>query len=116
MLLEVPPQFLDFLGVGNVLVRADDHAVLLVHELVHLGTYLLDGGLHLLAVDVDSYPAGAALCHKLVVCGKDASNVRHGMGRHKKTAVVLIDCGFLCLVNATTIGTVMRTLGRNSSG
>ena len=35
-----------------------------VHELVHLGTYLLDGGLHLLAVDVDGYPAGAALCHK----------------------------------------------------
>ena len=24
--------------MGNVLVRADDHAVLLVHELVHLGT------------------------------------------------------------------------------
>ena len=38
--------------------------VLLVHELVHLGTYLLDGGLQLLAVDVDGYPAGAALCHK----------------------------------------------------
>ena len=49
----------DFLGVGDVLVRADDHAVLLVHELVHLGTYLLDGGFHLLAVDVDGYPAGA---------------------------------------------------------
>ena len=74
----VLPQFLDFLGVGDVLVRADDHAVLLVHELVHLGTYLLDGGLHLLAVDVDGYPAGAALCHKPVVCGKDGLNVRHG--------------------------------------
>ena len=59
-------QFLDFLGVGDVLVRTDDHAVLLVHELVHLGTYLLDGGLHLLAVDVDGYPAGAALCHRLM--------------------------------------------------
>ena len=35
----------------------------LVHELVHLGTYLLDGGLHLLAVDVDGYPSGAASCH-----------------------------------------------------
>ena len=54
----------DFLGVGDVLVRADDHAVLLVHELVHLGTYLLDRGFDLLAVDVDGYPAGAALCHK----------------------------------------------------
>ena len=62
----VLPQLLDFLGVGDVLVRADDHAVLLVHELVHLGTYLLDGGLHLLAVDVDGYPAGAALCHRLM--------------------------------------------------
>ena len=77
----VLPQFLDFLGVGDVLVRADDHAVLLVHELVHLGTYLLDGGLHLLAVDVDGYPAGAALCHKPVVCGKNGLNVRHGLGR-----------------------------------
>ena len=28
------------------------------------------GGVLLLAVDVDGYPAGAALCHKLVVCGK----------------------------------------------
>ena len=65
----VLPQFLDFLGVGDVLVRTDDHAVLLVHELVHLGTYLLDGGLHLLAVYEDGYPAGAALCHKPVVCG-----------------------------------------------
>ena len=55
-----------------------------VHELVHLGTYLLDGGLHLLAVDVDGYPAGAALCHKPVVCGKDGLNVRHGMGRQRK--------------------------------
>ena len=60
----VLPQFLDFLGAGDVLVRADDHTILLVHELVHLGTYLLDGGFHLLAVDVDGYPAGAALCHK----------------------------------------------------
>ena len=64
VLLEILAQFLDFLGVGDVLVRADDHAVLLVHKLVHLGTYLLDGGLHLLAVDVDGYPSGAALCHK----------------------------------------------------
>ena len=44
----------------------DDHAVLLVHELVHLGTYLLDGSFRLPAVDVDSYPAGAALCHRLM--------------------------------------------------
>ena len=48
-----------FLSSGTT---TDDHAVLLVHELVHLGTYLLDGGFHLLAVDVDGYPAGAALC------------------------------------------------------
>ena len=59
VLLEVLPQFLDLLCVGNVLVRADDHAVLLVHELVHLGTYLPAGGFDLLAVDVDGYPAGA---------------------------------------------------------
>ena len=32
-------------------VLYDDYAVLLVDELVHLGMYLLDGGLHLLAVD-----------------------------------------------------------------
>jgi len=48
----------------STLLYISVHAVLLVHELVHLGTYLLDGGLHLLAVDVDGYPAGAALCHK----------------------------------------------------
>ena len=52
-------QLLDFLGVGDVLVRTDDHAVLLVDEAVHFRPYLLDGGLHLLAVDVDRYPAGA---------------------------------------------------------
>ena len=66
MFLEVSAQFLDFLGVGDVLVRADDHAVLLVDEAVHFRPYLLDGGLHLLAVDVDGYPAGAALCHRLM--------------------------------------------------
>ena len=99
----VLPQLLDFLGVGDVLVRADDHAALLVDEAVHLGTYLLDGGLHLLAVDVDGYPAGAALCHKSVVCGKDGLNACHGMGRHKKTEVVLFDCVFVCFNTATTI-------------
>ena len=114
--LEVLPQFLDFLGMGDVLVRADDHAVLLVDELVHLGTYLLDGGFHLLAVDVDGYPAGAALCHKPVVCGKDGLNVRHGMGRHKKTAVVLIDCGFVNIVIATTIVVVTSTPVRRLNG
>ena len=56
----------------------DDHAVLLVDEAVHFRPYLLDGGLHLLAVDVDGYPAGAALCHKPVVCGIDCTNIRHG--------------------------------------
>jgi len=29
-------------------------------------------------ITLDGYPAGAALCHKPVVCGKDASNIRHG--------------------------------------
>ncbi len=37
------------------------------------------------------------------------------MGRHKKTAVVLFDCGFVSLMSATTIA-VMRRLWRNSSG
>ena len=64
VLLEVLAQFPDFLGVSDVLVRADDHAVLLVDEAVHFRPYLLDGGLHLLSVDVDGYPAGVALCHK----------------------------------------------------
>ena len=112
----VLPQLLDFLGVGDVLVRADDHAALLVDQAVHFRPYLLDGGLHLFAVDVDGYPAGAALCHKLVVCGKDASNVRHGMGRHKKTAVVLIDCGFVSLMSATTIEVVTSNLLRSLNG
>ena len=51
-----PPRNDDTLKRG---VLSDDYAVLLVDELVHLGMYLLDGGLHLLAVDVDGYPAGA---------------------------------------------------------
>ncbi len=50
--------FVSYGGTSN-----DDHAVLLVHELIHLGTYLLVGGLHFLAVDVDGYPSGAASCH-----------------------------------------------------
>ena len=37
----------------------DDHAVLSVVEAVHLRPNPLNGGLHLLAVDVDGYPAGA---------------------------------------------------------
>ena len=37
----------------------------------HLRPYLLDGGLSLLAVDIDGYPAGAALCHN---CRKFCDN------------------------------------------
>jgi len=44
-------------------------------ESLHVAAH---GGLPVLAVDVDVYPAGAALCHKPVVCCKDASNIRHG--------------------------------------
>jgi hypothetical protein len=36
--------------------------------------------------------------------GKDASNARHGMGRHKKTAVVLVNSAFSSLNTTTTIG------------
>jgi hypothetical protein len=43
--------------------------------------YLLDGGLHLLAVDVDGSPAGAVLCHKPVVYGRDVSRINQIM-RH----------------------------------
>ena len=54
----------NFVINSHVLVRADDHAVLLVDEAVHLRPYLFDGGFHLLAVDADGYPAGlAGLCH-----------------------------------------------------
>ena len=49
--------------IGGGGIPNDDHAVLLVDEAVHFRPNLLDGGLHLLAVDVDGYPAGAALCH-----------------------------------------------------
>jgi hypothetical protein len=38
------------------------------------------------------------------------------MGRHKKTAVVLIDCGFVSLMSATTIEVVMSTPVRNLNG
>ena len=55
-----------------LLVRADDHAVLLVDEAVHFGAYLFDGGIDFLAVDVDGYPAGAALCHDVKFVAKMA--------------------------------------------
>jgi hypothetical protein len=55
----IPPPTIGGGGIPN-----DDHAVLSVVEAVHFRPYLLDGGFHLLAVDVDGYPAGAALCHK----------------------------------------------------
>ena len=40
--------------------------------LVRSCSYLLARGLHLLAVDVDSYPAGAALCHDVKFVAKMA--------------------------------------------
>jgi len=67
-------------------------------------------------VDVDGYPAGAALCHKLAVYGKDGLNVRHRMGRHKKTAVVLVECGFIFRNTATTIEVFISTPVRNLNG
>ena len=57
----IPPPTIGGGGIPN-----DDHAVLSVVEAVHFHPYLLDGGLHLLAVDVDGYPSGAALCHRLL--------------------------------------------------
>ena len=51
--------------IGGGGIPNDDHAVLSVVEAVYFLPYLLDGGLHLLAVDVDGYPAGAALCHEV---------------------------------------------------
>lgn len=42
---------------------------------------LLDRGLHLPAVDVDGCPAGAVLCHKPVVYGRDVSRINQIM-RH----------------------------------
>ena len=48
--------------------------------------------------------------------GKDDLNSRHRMGRHKKTAVVLIDCGFVSLMSATTIGMVTSGLLRSLNG
>ena len=45
----------------------------------------------------------------LLFVTKDGLNICHGMGRHNKTAVVLFDCGFLCLNTATTIAAVMST-------
>ena len=38
------------------------------------------------------------------------------MGRHKKTAVVLLDCGFVSLMSATTIEMVTSGLPRSLNG
>ena len=64
------------------------------------------GGVFLIAVDVDGYPAGAALCHKLVVCGKDGLNARHGQGRviiqhiiiHKECSRFIVPININCIV------------------
>ena len=50
--------------------------MLLVDEAVHLLADLLDGGLDLLAVDIDVYPAGDALCNCMIL--QRATNRRHG--------------------------------------
>ena len=45
----------------------------------------------------------------LLFVAKDALNICLAMERHKKNAVVLFDCVFICFNTATTIGTVMST-------
>ena len=109
----VLPQLLDFLGVGNVLVRADDHAVLLVGEAVHLGADLLDRGFDLFAVYEDGYPAGAALCHKPVVCGKMSVPNRDGKGKPLSCCLTAV---FVFLNTATTIAMVTSGLPRSLNG
>ena len=105
---EVLAQFSDFLGVGDVLVRADGHAVLLVGEAVHFRPYLLDGGFDLLAVDEDGDSSCAALCHSLKFwqswhkCPSQAGTVR-------ENAVVVFGCVFVFPNTATTIAAVMST-------
>ena len=51
-------------GVGLVSTKLQKflHSVVLLF-VFQLRPYLLDGGFHLPAVDVDGYPAGAVLCH-----------------------------------------------------
>jgi len=95
--------------------ESDGLAVMFVKVLFYLGTYLFDVGLHLFAVDVDVYPAGTTLCHNGCL-GKDGSNVRHRLGRYKKTAVVLVDCGFIHLFYATTIEVFTSTPVRSLNG
>ena len=69
-----------------------------------------DGGLNRLAVDVDGYPAGACLCHKLMFCGKYGRNVRHRMGRVLENRSRAFGCGFVSLMSATTIVVVKSGL------
>ena len=67
------------------------------------------GGFDLLAVDVDGDSSCAALCHKLMFWQswlKRPSQV----GTVRGNAVVVFDCGFPCLVDATTIVVVTSGL------
>ena len=73
----------------------------------HFRPYLLDGDLHLLAVDVDGYPAGAALCHKPVVLWKKWSKLSvSDRKKVKENRSQTARLRFCCLLSATTIGMV----------
>ena len=98
-----------------LLVRTDDHSVLLVDEAVHFRPYLFDGGLHLLAVDEDGNASCAALCHKLMfwqIWFKRPSQV----GTVRENAFVSFDCVFVFPNTATTIGMVTSGLPRSLNG
>ena len=65
----------------------------LVHVPIHFRPYPLDGALHLLAVDVDGYPAGAALCHRLM-SGQRRPKLASHLRQLRENAVVQVDCVF----------------------
>ena len=85
--------------------------------LVHFHPYLLYGGLHLLAFDIDGYPTTLrvlfAITEVLAKMVQTSVTVRDGL---RENAVVVFGCVFIFLNIATTIGMVTSGLPRSLNG
>ena len=81
---------------------------MIVGDMTRFLLRLFDGGLDLLAVDVDGDPAGACLCHKLMFWQRWFKRPSQ-VGTVRENDVVVFDCVFVFPNAATTIAAVMST-------
>lgn len=78
---------------------------MIVGDMTRFLLWLFDGGLDLLAVDVDGDPAGACLCHKLMFWQRWFKRPSQ-VGTVRGNAVVSFDSVFVFPNTATTIEVV----------